>query len=112
MARTALTVNQIAPSGLAAALAAANVDGHSVANDGRTFIHVKNASGAPINVTVKASAYKVGGLALTDVVIAVPATTGERLIGPFDPTAFNQSGGEVNVDFSAVTSVTVAAYRL
>ena len=45
-----------------------------------------------------------------DVTVNVPSS-GERLIGPFT-RRFNDELGRVNVSYSAVTSVTVAAFRL
>jgi hypothetical protein len=42
--------------------------------------------------------------------VSVPATTGDRVCGPFDPAIFNDANGFVQVTYSAVTSVTVAAY--
>jgi hypothetical protein len=112
MARTALSVQEIVRTGLDPSYEAANTDGESVANDGRTFVHVDNASGGSINVTVVHPG-TVDGLAVADLVVAVPAGE-DRMIGPF-PARFNQTGsdaGKLYVDFSAVASVTVAALRV
>lgn len=106
MARTDLTAQAISRAGLAPAFAAANVDGHSWANNGRQFLYVKNAAGAPITVTFPIPV-TVDGQAVASKTVSVPATTGERLIGPF-PAQYQQADGDVWVDFSAVTSVTVA----
>ena len=109
MARTALTVQQIDADGLEPALTAANVDGHSVANDVGVYVEVANGSGASIDVTVPTPATQ-DGLAISDRVVAVPA--GEtRKIGPFPSRTYNQDDGTVHVDFSAVTSVTVGAFK-
>lgn len=111
MPRTALTVQQISRGGLAPAYGAANVDGHSVPNTGREAIHVKNGSVSSINVTLITPG-TVDGQAIGDRVVAVPAG-GERFLGPFPGTVYNQPGtSDVHVDFSAVTSVTVAAIRI
>lgn len=111
MARTALAAQQVTDSGLNATYSAANVDGHSIPGDGDGILHVKNGSGSSINVTIQTPG-NVGGNAVADRVVAVPAG-GERFIGPFDATAYNRAigdtdGGKVYVDFSAVTTVTVA----
>lgn len=112
MPRTALTVQDVVLAGLAPAYVAGDaVNQHEFANDGKVFLHVKNAGVASINVTVKA-AVTHGGFTLTDKVVAVPATTGDKMIGPFDPAVCNQSGGLVNIDLSDATSVTLAAIRL
>lgn len=111
MAVTTLTVQDIARSGLTPALAAANTDGSYVPNNGRVFLQVKNAAGSSITVTV-ASQKTILGLAVADVTVTVPATTGDKMIGPFPPDVFNDAQGQITVTFSAVSSVTVAAFRL
>lgn len=109
MARTALAVQQARRSGLTPAYTAANVDGHSIPNDGQTVLHVKTV-GTAANVSLKIPG-TVDGQSVTDKVIALGTNT-ERIIGPFPPGTYNQPDGSVNVDFSAVTAVTVAALRL
>jgi hypothetical protein len=106
MARTALTAQVITRAGIAPSYAAANVDGHSWPNNGTQLLQVKNASGSPITVTFPIPV-TVDGQAVASKTVSVPATTGDRLIGPF-PVQYNQLNGDLNVDFSAVTSVTVA----
>ncbi len=107
MARTQLVPQPIVVAGLEPAYAAANVDGHSITPAVNVFLHVKNGSASPINVTLDASA-KVRGQAVPDIVVAVPASE-DRMIGPFYTDLFSSPlTGLVNVDFSAVTTVTVA----
>jgi len=89
---------------------AANADGHSFENVGREFLQVKN-TGTEKTVTVQTPG-TVDGLAIEELTVTVAATTGDKMIGPFPTHVFNQSGGVVYVDFSAVTGVTVAALRL
>lgn len=69
---------------------------------------VENTSGASINVTIQTGG-TVEGLAIADVVVAVPAA-GVRVIGPFTPrSVFVQppgaDAGRVLVDYSAVAGV-------
>lgn len=114
MSRTALTVQVISRSGLAPSFAAANTDGHAVPNDGRMFVHVKNASGSAVTVTIQTPG-TVDGMAVADRTVSVAATTGERMIGPFPPSQYNQIAadvGSIYVDFSAVASVSVAAFSM
>ena len=110
MARTVLAVQQVARTGLTPSFSAANVDGHNVANDGKVVLEVKNGSGAPINVTFQTPG-SVDGNAIADLVVAVPAG-GDKICGPFPPGIYNQADGTMYVDFSAVTTVTVAALRM
>ena len=110
MARTALTVQEISLAGITPSYAAAEADGNSFANDGDVLLQVKNA-GSEITVTIQ-TPMKVGGVDVAEVTVTIPATTGDKMVGPFDPTIFNQSAGVVYVDYSAVTTVTVAAIKL
>lgn len=109
MARSALTLQTVAKTGIVPSYAAANADGNSFANDGNTVIHVKNGSGSSINVTLQTPG-TVDDLAVTDRVVAVAAGA-EKMIGPFPPGIYNQSGS-VYVDYSDVTTVTVGAFKM
>lgn len=111
-----LTVQNIAKTGLAPVYAAvAASDTFPNIGDERTYLHVKNGSGSPINVTITARKTSVkvpgvGQLAIANLVVAVPATS-ERIIGPFSE-AFNDSDGLVTVGYSATTTVTAGAFRM
>jgi hypothetical protein len=112
MARTALTPQNIAVAGLAPSFSAGDAaNGHEFANDGATFLEVKNAGGSPITVTLL-TPYTYQGVAITDPTVSVPATTGDRMIGPFPTTVFNTAGGLMQFDLSGATSVTVAVFRV
>lgn len=110
MARADLTVQEISRSGLNPSYTAAATDGHSVENTGREFIHVKNGSGSSVTVTIQTPG-TVDGLAVADRTVAVPAS-GERMIGPFAPGDYNQDDDAIYVDYSAITTVTIAAVQL
>lgn len=111
MPRTALTVQEVSISGVVPSYAAGDaVNHHQFLNDGNVFLHVKNGGGSPINVTLSVP-IKHNGLTITNPVIAV-ANGSEKMIGPFDPTDFNQAGGLVYADLSGATTVTLAAIRI
>lgn len=93
-------------TGGAEAFVAAAAGGDTFPNDGHTMLHVKNGGGAPINVTVDSKIPCNFG-SDHDVVVSVP-NAGERIIGPFDQSRF---GTDVNITYSAVTTVTVAAIK-
>lgn len=112
MARSARTVQSTSRAGLAETFSAAdNANGETIPNDGQTFLHVKNTGGGACTVTV-ATPGTIDGLAVADLTAVVPATTGDRLIGPFPPGAYTQADGNIYVDYSTGTGVTVAAVRL
>lgn len=112
MARTALTTQQALPTGIVPSFTAANADGHILDGDGDVLLYVKNGGASPINVTIQTPG-TVGGLAVTEQIVAV-ANAAEKIIGRFPPAVYTRDPGladpgKVYVDFSAVTSVTVAA---
>lgn len=110
MARTAIVPQVVTRAGLNPAYAAANVDGHSIPGDGRTIVHVKTV-GTGCTVTLPfPSSLEIDGQAPANKTIVI-GTNSERLIGPF-PEVYKQSDGTVNIDFSAVTAVTVAAFKV
>ena len=110
MSLTTLTVQQIARTGLTPALAAANADGSYVPNDGRMFVDVEN-TGSETTVTVDTPG-TVDGLAVANLAVVVPATTGKKRIGPFPPDTYNQPDGTIKITYSQVSGVTVGAFRL
>lgn len=111
MARTALSVASVVQGGVAVTPVTPDASGATFVNtEGKTFLQVFNDSASPITVTIKTN-YTVLGLALSDQTITVAAGV-QKIAGPFT-SAFHQDGGNkiVNVDFSAVTSVTAAAFK-
>jgi outer membrane receptor for ferrienterochelin and colicin len=107
-----LAVQQITIAGAEeAALVAATATGDKFDNDGKTFLKVANGGGAPITVTI------VGQKTLplgTSASKAIAVTNGETwVIGPFPVGIFNTDGAnEVEVTYSAVTTVTVGAFSV
>lgn len=106
MPRTAITPQQVVAGGLEVSYEPANVDGNSISGAStRRDLTVKNGSAASINVTIPTPG-TVDGLAIADRVVAVPAGAEMRI--RTDGRPYRQLGGAVHVDYSAVTSVTVA----
>ena len=102
------TVQAISAGGLNPAYATPNSSESIVPSD-RQFLHVKNASGASMNVTVTDAGSTPAGNAGPAIVVAVPAA-GERMI--FLPTALaNPSTGLITVAFSVTASITAALFR-
>lgn len=93
---------------LAASLTAADgTNGNSFVNDGTTLLRCKNAAGSPITLTVNTS-ITADGLAVADRTYSIPATTGDRLMGPFP---VNYYGSVVTISVSSATSVTLGVYQ-
>lgn len=103
-----LTQQIIARSGLTPTYSAAAASTTVTCGD-RSFLHVKNAAGASMTVTLTATA-QVDGQAVADLVVTVPATTGDKMIGPISNKLFASAadGVSASVTYSSTTSVTVA----
>ena len=113
MARTdEVAVEDSVVTGLEATYNAATdtPDGDGFLNDGDIIVHVKNGSGGDIVLTVPTPA-KAGGMEIADQVITITAGE-ERFVGPFPTAYFNQTDGQVYLDWASVTSLTFALVRV
>lgn len=110
-AYTTISVQSIAVDGLTPVYSNAVAGGCQFLNDGRVMIHLRNTNAAARYVTIT-TPYAEGGLALADVYLTVPGSTGNVFAGPFPTKLFNNSGGYVQIDFSAVDGLTIAALQL
>lgn len=112
--RSALTATQITTSGITETLAAANADGNKFYNNGKRFIEVYNGYTATITATFVTPGTFMG-LAIADKTVAVAAST-TKYVGPFPGPLYNQLSGSdkgmVYVNYTGVTSVTVAVWEL
>jgi hypothetical protein len=108
----ALLATQVATgAGIGPAFAAASAGGDTMAVGEDVALYVKNASGAPVTVTIASPGVcNQGGN--HPLVVSVPAA-GERLIGPLTPAyRFGDPvTGLVSITYSSATSVTVAAIK-
>jgi len=114
MARGVLTVIAADRDGVSvadAALTAAVSDGHSFTNDGQTVLLCQNTNASARTVTV-VSTQTVDGLAVADLAIVVPATTGRMVTATFPRTVYNQTDGSVWINYSATADLKVAAVRI
>jgi hypothetical protein len=116
---TTLTVQEIGRTGKSVTeqmTAATATHGEKFINDGKTFVRIKNGDGSPVTATINTNR-SVDGLTLPNQTVTIAATGNAdgldfQDIGPFPPGTFNQTDGYVWVTLSAVTSVTIGAYRL
>lgn len=105
-----LNTQQISRNGVKPTYAAATAGGDAFTVDERTFLHIKNGSGAAVTVTVTPVA-TIDGLSLAPMTISVPAAD-ERMAGPFPSELFRDPAtGLTQVTYSASASVTIAALR-
>jgi hypothetical protein len=110
-----LTTQVINRAGVGPTYAAATGGGDAMTCGSNMFLHVKNASGSPITVTLNVPAARTyePNVAITSPTVSVPATTGDRMIGPIDGGTFQDpTTGLCTITYSGVTSLTVAAVQL
>jgi len=111
----ALTTQVIAyPVTAGPTFAAASGGGDTLKGGDNTILIVRNAGGSPITVTIpRYPATDSDGVATPAFTVSVPATTGERWIGPLNVSRYrNPATDNVEVSYSGVTSVTVAAVQV
>lgn len=104
MPRTPVTPQRVDVLATAVTLEPANVLGNSLALDARRVLLVRNGSAAAVTVTLPTTA-TVEGLIVPDRTVSVPAAA-DRFIRLSGNSV--QTDGTVSVNYSAVTSVTVA----
>lgn len=80
-------------------------------NDGKTLLYFRK-TGAGICTVTMVTGEVVRGLAVADITVAVPATTGDVLIGPFPGDLFDDPNHDVSFTLSDVTGLTVAVLQL
>jgi len=108
-----LTAQQISQSGLKPVYAAAAVAGDLVVNTGIQYFHVKNGSGVSVTSTVTPVITTVVdpllGTLVKETATLILGAGEVGFLGPFETEAFNSTDGTVEIEYSAVASVTVAA---
>jgi hypothetical protein len=109
----ALATQVMTPQGLAPSYASAAGGGDTFVPDKDTFLHVKNTGGSPQTVTVAVPGNERYGVATSDVTCSVPATTGDRMIGPFPAEIFADQAlsGSAGISYTGVTGVTIAVVK-
>lgn len=79
-------------------------------NSGKEVLLVKNGSGGSINVTIVTPG-TADGNAIADLVIAI-ADGVTKAFGPYKRGTYNDVDGNVNVNYSGVSSVTAKVLRV
>lgn len=86
----------------------------TMANDGRTVLHVKTGA-TTANLTfvpqAKLADGSTAGMSGASLVKALAANK-NYVFGPFSPSVYNDANGELNMTFSATTSIVVQAQRV
>ena len=104
-----LTPQSVVKTGLAPTYSAVNAtDTIAQANCVVQFLHVKNANASACTVTLVDAGKTPAGSAATNPTVSVPASTGDRMIGPLPNVLADPSTGLISVQYSVTASVTAA----
>lgn len=107
-----LTVQEISRTGITPTYTGADVAGDEFLNDGRlTFVQFKNTNDATRTVTF-VTQQTVDGLAVADRAVTIPATSGDKMVGPFPILVYNDTDQLVQMTYNAVTNLSVAVFKL
>lgn len=108
---TLITKQQVVITGLQPVYTAVTASDTFTIDDD-LFLHVKNAGGTVCNVVLVDASLTPGGNPANSPLVAVPITTGDRMIGPIPIQYVSTSTGLVTVTYSFTTSVTAALLRM
>lgn len=107
-----LSVQTITRSGLGPSMSAASAGGDRAPNDGRTtFLFIKNANVSVARTVTLDIQQTLDGQPVTDPTVQVPAS-GERMIGPFPKTVYDDVDDMVNVSYDSEADLTIAALKM
>lgn len=87
-----------------------NSDTFQVLNTGRTLLHFLNTGSEAIITFI--TPVTTSGLAVADVAVTVPATTGDVFVMPVPSNIFNNGSGYTQFTCDQATGVTCAALEL
>lgn len=113
-ANVAVSVQQVVNSGLATSYTSSGLttsDTYQFTNDGRMFLHIKKTGAGDCTVTITTPA-TTQGFAIGDRTVTIAATTGDKLIGPFPASLFNDASELVSFTLSDTVGLSIAALKL
>jgi hypothetical protein len=84
--------------------------------DGRTWLWISNQGGSTDTVTITAqntNQYSAAGVSLTPSTLSVAILTTQRvIIGPIPASVYNDSGGNITINHSFITTVRILALAM
>jgi hypothetical protein len=117
MVASSITPQAAADTGVNETYQAAASGGDAFINDGKTILKFVNANASTRTLTItkqnkNPQAQGFNPITLTDTTVTIPGSGtngGICTVGPFAQAEYNDSSGLVQLAYSAVTSLTVAA---
>ena len=113
-----LPIQEIDEAGAAPTFTAVAAGGDAVLNlEGNIILYFKNTnvSARTVTITAQDTSEKVPGfgpMTKANVVLTVPATTGEIVAGPFPRRAFNDALGKAQLTYDSDAGLTVAVLKV
>lgn len=113
MADVRIAVEKVLPGGLTATYTGSLSvsDTYMVKNDGKTILHFKKSAAVIANITIE-TPVTVDGLAVAERAVAIPATTGDKFLGPFPTRVYNDTSGDLRFASDDIDGLTVAVLRI
>ena len=85
---------------------------YKVRNSGRVILHFLKGAAVDCIVTI-VTPKTVAGLAVDDTAVTVPATTGDKFIGPFPRDLFNDGSNDITITLATdETGLTIDALEI
>lgn len=108
-----LTTQSITRAGVTPTYPAAAGGGDACEVGDDIYVQIKN-TGASTTVTfaIPASASTYPNVVYTNLAVVVPATTGDKLIGPVSALFKDPTTGLCTITYSQVTGITVGVFKL
>lgn len=109
-----LTTQSITRAGVTPTYAAAAGGGDACEVGDDIYLHVKNTNAATRDVTlaIPSTASTYPNVTYTNVVVTIPATTGDKLIGPISALFKDATTGMCTITYSSEVGVTVGCFKL
>jgi len=109
-----LSTQSVSRAGITPSYAAAAGGGDACEVGDDIFLHFKNTNAAARNVTlaIPSSASTYPNVVYTNVVVNIPATTGDKMIGPISALFKDVTTGLCTITYDAVTNLTVGCFKL
>jgi len=83
-----------------------------VRNTGRMFLHFKKSAAVDANLVIE-TPVTMDGLTVQEQGLEVPASTGDKMIGPFPPAIFNDGVGDLRFGVTDdIDGLSVAAIEI
>ena len=112
MVDVVLTVQKLSPTGITptrTAISASNI--YLVRNNGRVMLALEKSGAGIATITIQ-TPVTTGGLAVAEQSLTVPATTGDKMAGPFPPSIYNDDDGDLRFSTNEGTGLTCAVVAI